>query len=101
MKRSGGIVTGALATIVAGALPASALGIGINLGGSSPLVHVEDCRSVAMARQAAYGFDFSSNATGPKHVQVGVAADASVDLCPPTSSSARASTRSWAGPGSS
>ena len=80
-RRLGGIVTGALATIVAGALPASALGLGINLGGSSPLVHVEDCRSVAMARQAAYGFDFSSQATGPKHVEVGAAADASVDLC--------------------
>ena len=80
MRRLGGIVTGAMATIVAGALPAAALGIGINLG-PAPLVHVEDCRSAAMARQASYGFDFSSQTTGPKHVGVGVAADASIDLC--------------------
>ncbi len=80
MRRLGGIVTGALATIVAGALPATALGISVNVG-PTPLVHVEDCRSAAMARQAFYGFDFSSQTTGPKHVQVGLAADASVDLC--------------------
>jgi hypothetical protein len=80
MRRLGGIVTGALATVVAGALPATALGIGINLGPTA-VVHVEDCRSAAMARQASYGFDFSSQTTGPRHVQVGVAADASVELC--------------------
>jgi hypothetical protein len=80
MRRLGGIVTGAFATVVAGALPASALGIGVNLL-PTPVVHVEDCRSASMARQAAYGFDFSSQTTGPKRVQVGVAADASIDLC--------------------
>ena len=79
-KRLGGIVTGALTTIVAGALPAAALGIGVNLG-LSPVVHVEGCRSAEIARQASYGFDFSSRTTGPEHVHVGVAADASVELC--------------------
>ncbi len=79
-RRLGGIVTGAITTMVAAALPASALTIGARVGPST-LLHVEGCRSAAMARQAAYGFDFSSNATGPKHVGVGVAADASIDLC--------------------
>ncbi len=79
-RRLGGIVAGAITTVVAAALPASALGIGIKVGPST-LLHVEDCRSAAMARQASYGFDFASNATGPKHVHVGLAADASVDLC--------------------
>lgn len=77
------MAAGAVMGIVAAALPASALGLGINLGslGGTSVVHVEDCRSVAMARQGSYGFDFSSNATGPRHVGVGVSADASIDLC--------------------
>lgn len=79
-RRLGGIVTGAIAAVVAAALPASALSIATN---SEPttLLHVEDCRSAAMAREASYGFDFSSNATGAKHVEVGVSADASIELC--------------------
>ncbi len=79
-RRLGGIVTGAVAAVVTAALPASALTVRI---GTAPttLLHVEDCRSAAMARQAAYGFEFSSNATGPQHVAVGVSADASVELC--------------------
>ncbi len=79
-RRLGGIVTGAVAAVVTAALPASALTVRI---GTAPttLLHVEDCRSAAMARQASYGFDFSSQTTGPRHVHVGVAADASVELC--------------------
>ncbi len=80
IRRLGGIATAAMATLVAAALPASALTIGVKVGPST-LLHVEDCRSAAMARQASYGFDFSSNATGPRRTAVGVAADASVDLC--------------------
>ncbi len=79
-RRLGGIVTGAIATVSAAALPASALTIGADVDPAT-LVHLEDCQSVAMARQASYGFDFSSNATGPKHAGVGAAADASIDLC--------------------
>lgn len=94
MRRLGGIVTGALATVVAGAMPATALGIGINLG-PTPTVHVDDCRSAAVARQASYGFDFSSQTTGPKHVQVGAAADASIELCWSLDVTALANVQTW------
>ncbi len=79
-RRLGGIVTGAIATVVAAALPASALTVAVDTAPTTP-VHVEDCRSAAMDRQASYGFDFSSSTTGPKHVEVGLSAEASVDLC--------------------
>ncbi len=78
LKRVGSMLAGTVMGAVAGAFPASALGLGI--GGGS-LLHVEDCRSVALARQASYGYDFSSNATGPQHVQVALAADGSITLC--------------------
>jgi hypothetical protein len=72
---SGAVVAGGL--VVAGsALPARALGITL-----SRTVHLEDCRSVALARQAGWDFDFSSNATGPLPVHLAAAADASIELC--------------------
>lgn len=78
MKRLGAATLGAIATMTAGVLPAGALGISV--GGSS-LVHVNDCRSVALARQAGYDFEFSSNTTGPRAVHAAVASDGSLTLC--------------------
>jgi hypothetical protein len=78
LKRVSTMLAGTVIGAIAGAFPASALSLG--LGGSS-LVHIEDCRSVSLARQAAYGFDYSSNTTGPQHVGVALAADGSLTLC--------------------
>jgi hypothetical protein len=78
MRRWAALAAGTIAGVVASALPASALTLG--LGGTS-LLHVADCRSVALARQANYGFDFSSKSTGPQHVRAGLAADASIEIC--------------------
>lgn len=77
MKRLGGLILGTAIGMVALALPASALGI--SLGGS--LLHLEDCRSVALARAANYDFEFSSNTTGPVPVHVAGVVDGSLTLC--------------------
>ena len=79
-KRLGGIVAGSIVGLVAFALPASALGITIGTPTGS-LVHVADCRSVALSRAVGYDMDFSSNTTGPMVVHVGAVADASMTLC--------------------
>jgi hypothetical protein len=77
-RRSLVVAAGVAAALAAAALPASALTLGI--GGSS-LLHVQDCRSVALTRQAAYDLGFSSTATGPIEVKTGVLADGSLTLC--------------------
>ena len=64
----------ALSTV---ALPAHAL---LSAGGSVT-VHTEGCKSVALARQAAYGAEFSSNTTGPVNLHTGVLAEATLRLC--------------------
>lgn len=79
LTRVTAVLAGTVMGAVAGAVPASALGL--RIGGGDSLVHVEDCRSVALAREAHYGFDFSSKTTGPRQVQVGLAADGSITLC--------------------
>ena len=81
MKRLGGIVAGSVVGLVAFVQPASALSIGGIKIGVSPTVHVEDCRSVALARAAGYDMEFSSNTTGSMPVHVGAVADASLTLC--------------------
>jgi hypothetical protein len=70
-----------VAATVAAALPASALTLGVGGLGGSTLVHVQDCRTVNIARQGNYGFDFSSKATGPQHVETGFMVDGSMTLC--------------------
>ena len=81
IKRLGGIVAGSVVGVVGFALPASALGIGGITVSPNPVVHVEDCRSVALARAVGYDMDFSSKTTGPLPVHVGAVADASMTLC--------------------
>lgn len=81
MKRLGGIVAGSIVGLVGLALPASALTIGGVTFGASPLVHVADCRSAALARSAGYDMELSSNTTGRMPVHVGAVADASLQLC--------------------
>ena len=76
LRRVGGAVLAGGLIVGGSALPARALGISL-----SPTVHVADCRSAALARQAAWDFDFSSKTTGPLPVHVGAAADALVSLC--------------------
>jgi hypothetical protein len=78
MKRLGIVTAVAAAGVGAAVLPASALGIGI--GGSS-LLHVQDCRSAAFARQANYDVSFSSKTTGPVKAHVGAMTDGALTLC--------------------
>jgi hypothetical protein len=77
-RRRSLVVAAGVAAALAAALPASALTLGV--GGTS-LLHVQDCRSVALMRQAAYDFGFSSTTTGPVDVRAGVVADGSLTLC--------------------
>jgi hypothetical protein len=81
IKRLGGIVAGSVVGLVGFALPASALSIGGITVSPTPTVHVEDCRSVALARAAGYDMDFSSKTTGPMPLHVAAVADASLTLC--------------------
>lgn len=77
-KHVGTTILGTAASMVAFALPASALGV--SLGGSN-VIHIDDCRSVSLARQAAYDFAFSSNSTGPQTVHVADVVDGALTLC--------------------
>ncbi len=81
IKRLGGIVAGSIVGLVGFALPASALGIGGITVSPNPTMHVEDCRSVALARAAGYDMEFSSKTTGPVPVHVAAVANASLTLC--------------------
>ena len=66
--------------MVALALPATALTLGISLG-SGPLLHVADCRSVALTRAVNYDMSFSSNTTGVVPLKVSGVVDGSIELC--------------------
>lgn len=76
LRRVGGAVLAGGLMVAGSALPARGLGISL-----SPTVHVEDCRSASLARQAGWDFDFSSKTTGPLPVHLAAAADAWIELC--------------------
>jgi hypothetical protein len=76
-RRSMAVAAG-IAAAMAAAVPASALTLG---AGGTSLLHVQDCRSVALTRQAAYDLGFSSTSTGPVDVHTGMLADGSLTLC--------------------
>lgn len=78
--RLGALVAGTAACMVALALPATALTLGISLG-NGPLLHVADCRSVALARNVNYDMLFSSNTTGALPTKVSGVVDGSLNLC--------------------
>ena len=92
-RRLAGAAAGAAFLLAAGALPASALGI--QLFGQSTLIHVDDCRSAALARQVAYDLDFSSNTTGPLPVHVAAVVDGSMTLCYSLDVKALTSIQTW------
>ena len=79
-KRLAAVAAGAAIGITALALPSTGLSFGLGLGTSS-LLHVNDCRTVALARNVAQNVAFSSTTTGPRTVHVAAMADGSLTLC--------------------
>ena len=80
MKRFAVAAAGAAIGITALALPSTGLSFGLGLGTSS-LLHVNDCRSVAVARNVAQSVAFSSTTTGPKVIHVAAMVDGTLTLC--------------------
>ena len=92
-RRVAGAAAGAAFLLAAGAVPASALTIG--LFGNATLLHVADCRTAALARQAAYDLAFSSNTTGPVPVHVAGVVDGSMTLCYSLDVTALSAIQTW------
>jgi hypothetical protein len=80
LKRLAVVAAGAAVGVTALALPSTGLSFGLGLGSSS-LLHVNDCRTVALARNVAQNVAFSSTTTGPQTLHVAAMADASLTLC--------------------
>jgi hypothetical protein len=81
LTRFAAVAVGAAIGITALTLPSSGLSFGLGLGGGSTLLHVSDCRSVALARNVAHDIAFSSNTTGPQTIHVAAMVDGSLTLC--------------------
>ena len=79
-KRLAVAAAGAAVGITALALPSTGLSVGLGLSGSS-LLHVSDCRTVALSRNVAENVAFSSTTTGPQTLHVAAMADGSLSLC--------------------
>jgi len=92
-RRVAGAAAGAAMLLAVGALPASALSLGLFT--NTTLLHVSDCRTAALARQAAYDLGFSSNTTGPVPVHVAGVVDGSMTLCYSLDVKALSSIQTW------
>ena len=80
-KRFAAVAAGAAIGITALALPSTGLSFGLGLGSTSTLLHVSDCRSVALARNVSQNIAFSSTTTGPRTLHVAALVDGTLTLC--------------------